>query len=282
MEVTQLHLQHYSRWDVPSGGKGPSTSLQCCPRELTWMSWYMQTRQVFQHNLPSFLGKLLTLQGWNPTGIALPPCPACSPACQLLPAAEAARTQVCLAQQFGDSSCKGHLSFPVTTLVLSPLINTWVNTVTPGSSRSGHRDLPDGLLYGLQPRPAVGEEMEHGLQPCAGGWPLSSTYGVSSPACPCASSSCLGSLFTAGNISSRGALSHGTALLPPVCCTQAKPGEIICSSEQYPMGTDLLARPCSHSPSHQGCQSSSHPLIPTAQPLLTCPWRSSCLNLIWI
>lgn len=187
---------------------------------------------------------------------------------------------MCLAQQCGDSPCSGHLPSPVTIGVPSPPINTQINTVTPGSAGSGHRDLPDGLLYGLQPRPAVGEEVEHGEQPRAEGWPLSSTYGVSSPACPCASSSCLGSLFRAGNISPQGA--HSTVLLPLLWCPQAKPGEKIRPSGQYPMGTDVLARPCSHSPSHQGCQPASHLLMPTAQPLLTCPLRSSCLHLIWI
>lgn len=102
---------------------------------------------------------------------------------------------MCLAQQPGDSSCSGHLAFPVTTPVPSPPKHT--------GKHCHPWDLPDGLLYVLQPGPAVGEEVEHGLQPCAEGWPLSSTYQAKSPACPCASSSCLASLFRPGNISSR-------------------------------------------------------------------------------
>lgn len=184
---------------------------------------------------------------------------------------------LCLAQQFGDSSCNGHLSHPVTTRVPSPLINTRVNIVTPRSPRSGHRDLPDGLLYGLQPRPAVGEEVEHGLQPRAEGWPLSGTYEVSSPACACASSSCLGSLFILGCPVPR----HSTAASGLVCTSQAwrqNPSFWAVPHGHGPAGQTLLSQPLTS----QGCQSVSHLLIPTTQPLLTCPLRSSCLNLIWI
>lgn len=172
---------------------------------------------------------------------------------------------MCLAQQFGDSPCSGHLPSPVTTGVPPSPINTQVNAVTPGSPGGGHRDLPDGLLYGLQPRPAVGKEVEHGEQPRAEGWPLSSAYGVSSPACPCASSSCLGSLFRAGNISSQGALSHSTMLL--LCSGAHKPslekrsvllGNTPWAQTCWPDPALTSGVPACLSPAHAHCTASAH------------------------
>lgn len=117
-----------------------------------------------------------------------------------------------------------------------------------GPPKSGYQDLPDRLLYGLQPRPAVGEEVEHAQQLRMEGWRLFGTYKASSPACPRASSSCLCFLPMAGSISPLGAPSHDPSLLPPAWHVQAKPGDKPQPPGQYPMGTDPLASPCPGSP----------------------------------
>lgn len=97
----------------------------------------MQTRQVFQFVLPTFLRELLTLCRENPAGsvpcMCTPARPAPLPA-QILPDGGAARTHVCLALRFGDGSCNGHHSLSVTAPV-SSLINMQVNVVPPGKPR---------------------------------------------------------------------------------------------------------------------------------------------------
>lgn len=69
---------------------------------------------------------------------------------------------MCLALRFWDGSYNRHRSCSITAPVPS-LLNTRVKC-PPRSPEQRHGDLPDGLLYGLQPRPAVREEVEHAWQ----------------------------------------------------------------------------------------------------------------------
>lgn len=168
----QLHLQRYSNVSllVGEGHKPPHCPqhlLGWCSaitRELTRVPQDMQTRLVWKFLLPGFLGDAGFAQGesFQPCScLRAPAHPAPQPA-QHLPVGGAARTRVCLARSFWDGSCNGHHSRGVTALVPS-LINARVEVMPPKEPRAA-ADLPDGLLYSLQPRPAVGEEVEHARQ----------------------------------------------------------------------------------------------------------------------
>ena len=255
----------------------PLTTLCLCPRwcpaiprELTGVSGHMQARLALQRVLPGFPGELLALQRGNPAEflrahpclLRSPPCPA--PArwrgsgdmrgtCSAVWGRVLQRAQL----------SQWHCAMP------SP-INAWVNVVPPGSPRSGHRVLPDGLLYGLQPRPAVGEEVEHAQQPRTEGWPLFSTCEASSPACPRAPSSCPCLLPVVGSISPRGAPTSGPALLPPAWSAQAKPGDKPQPPGQYPADTDPWPDPVPAAPS---CTAGAPESLSPARPRCAAPAR---------